>query len=197
MASLSGTSLVGSNGGTRNRVSNDFYATPPSSVEALIEKETIKGSFLEPCVGQGHILQTVLDNCDISTYTAVDLVDRGFPNTYVEDFLKASFDTKFDWIVTNPPYKLAKEFIEKSLTLLKDNGHIAMFLKIQFLEGVARKAFFEQYPPKTIYVFSKRQNPWRNGEPLDENGKKWSSTMCFAWFVWEQGFHGDPIIKWI
>lgn len=87
--------------------------------------------------------------------------------------------------------------MEKSLSLLKENGHVAMFLKIQFLEGKARKKFFEQYPPKTVYVFSERQNPMRNGEPLDENGKKWNNTMCFAWFVWENNYHGDTVVKWI
>lgn len=30
-----------------------------------------------------------------------------------------------------------------------------------------------------------------------ENGKKWNSTMCFAWFIWEKGFSGEPTIRWI
>ena len=72
-----------------------------------------------------------------------------------------------------------------------------MFLKIQFLEGNKRKLFFEETPPKTVYVFSKRQNPLRNGEALDEKGKPWSSTMCFAWFVWEKGYSGKTTIEWI
>jgi hypothetical protein len=72
-----------------------------------------------------------------------------------------------------------------------------MFLKIQFLEGQKRKIFFQSFPPKIIYVFSSRQNPWRNGSSVDERGNPWASTMCFAWFVWESGYTGDPIIKWI
>ena len=36
-----------------------------------------------------------------------------------------------------------------------------------------------------------------DGKETDENGKKWNSTMCFAWFVWEKGYSGDTIIKWI
>lgn len=87
--------------------------------------------------------------------------------------------------------------MEHSLELLKDNGSCAMFLKIQFLEGVARREFFKHNPPKTIYVFSKRQNPFRNGSSTDEQGKKWNSTMCFAWFVWKKGFKGNPAVKWL
>ena len=50
---------------------------------------------------------------------------------------------------------------------------------------------------KYVYVFSKRVSTWRNGQEFDENGKRWASTMCFAWFVWEHGYQGEPIIRWI
>ena len=76
-------------------------------------------------------------------------------------------------------------------------GKVAMFCKIQLLEGVSRRDMFKNTPLKTVYVFSKRQSPLRNGSSVDENGKKWASTMCFAWFVWEHGYKGNPEIKWL
>ena len=191
---LKGTSLVGTST-SRDRVENDYYATQPSSVEDLLLKENVHGRVLEPCVGGGHIadvLKTVADRVDCT-----DLVDRGYDGTVVLDFLEQNVSPVYDWVVTNPPYKLAQDFIEQSLRATKDGGHVAMFLKIQFLEGNKRKLFFEDTPPKTVYVFSKRQNPLRNGEPLDEKGKPWSSTMCFAWFVWEKGYSGKTTIEWI
>lgn len=90
---------------------------------------------------------------------------------------------------------MAKEFVERALTLATDK--VIMFAKIQFLEGLQRKKFFEKNPPSTVYVFSKRVNPLRNGEELDERGKPWSSTMCFAWFVWDKNYSGETIVKWI
>ena len=72
-----------------------------------------------------------------------------------------------------------------------------MFAKIQLLEGIGRKELFEKNPPKYIYVFRNRINPLRNGNPLDEKGKPWASTMCFAWFIWEVGFKGEPTIRWL
>ena len=92
---------------------------------------------------------------------------------------------------------MAQEFVEKSMSILNSKGKVAMFLKIQFLEGMKRLDFFKDYPPKYIYVFSKRQAPWSNGSPVDEKGKPWSSTMCFAWFIWEEGFNGEPIVRWM
>lgn len=77
------------------------------------------------------------------------------------------------------------------------NGQMAMFLKIQFLEGAKRKELFEKYPPKYIYVFRNRMATWNNGEPLDPNGKRWATTMCHAWFVWEKGSTTEPIIRWL
>ena len=53
-------------------------------------------------------------------------------------------------------------------------------------------------PLRTVYVFKKRQQPMRNGKSNDEiTGKKMSSTMAFAWFVWEKGYTGKPVIEWI
>lgn len=111
------------------------------------------------------------------------------------DFLTYDFKRHFDNIITNPPFNIAQEFIERGLQLANDK--VIMFAKIQLLEGNKRKEMFDNAPLKYIYVFSKRVNPLRNGEELDENGKQWASTMCFAWFVFEKGYEDEPIIRWI
>ena len=111
------------------------------------------------------------------------------------DFLTENYPEKFNNVITNPPFSLAKEFAEKALEV--STGKVILFAKIQFLEGRQRKDFFAAHPPKAVYVFSKRVNPLRNGLEVDENGKPWSSTMCFAWFVWEHGYTGEPCIRWI
>ena len=187
---LSGTSLSGTSV-SRKRVEHDYYATPPESTTALLEREKFSGNILEPCCGEGHISEVLKDK----GYNVIsnDLIDRGYCE-FNEDFL-SSDNLHSDNVVTNPPFKYAKEFIEKSLEIT--TGKVAMFCKIQLLEGVSRKKMFENTPLKTVYVFTKRQSPLRNGSPTDENGKKWASTMCFAWFVWEHGYKGKPTIEWI
>ena len=189
---LSGASTI------RERVSNDYYATSYDSTKALLDNVEFCGNFLEPCVGGGHIVEVIKQYYPNSKVCCMDIVDRGYENTLVDDFLKHDFkEQKFDNVVTNPPYSLAQEFLEKSMDIISKNGKVAMFLKIRFLEGAKRKEMFKKYPPKYIYVFSKRQNPWRNGSPVDEKGKPWSTTMCFAWFIWEEGFKGEPIVRWL
>ena len=194
---LKGSSLVGTSD-TRERVEKDYYATPVSSTEALLNEIKFKGDFLEPCVGGGHIAKVIKEYYPNNNIYCMDIVDRGYEDTVVSDFLTHDFKgKKFDSIITNPPYSMAQEFVEKSMSILNCKGKVAMFLKIQFLEGIKRLDLFKTYPPKYIYVFSKRQAPWSNGSPVDEKGKPWSSTMCFAWFIWEEGFNEEPIVRWM
>ena len=187
---LTGTSLSGMSV-SRKRVEHDYYATPPESTIALLEREKFSGNILEACCGEGHISEVLKDK----GYDVIsnDLIDRGY-GEYNEDYLKTN-KLKADNAITNPPFKYAKEFIEKSLQ--DTTGKVAMFCKIQLLEGVSRRKMFDNTPLRTIYVFTRRQTPLRNGSPVDENGKKWASTMCFAWFVWEHGYKGKPVIEWI
>lgn len=195
---MKGTSLAGTSL-TRERVEDDFYATDPKSLELLLDKlkeDKIKlcKYIWEPACGMGH-LSEVLKNNGYSVYST-DLIDRGYGIGDI-DFLSNAYHNFSGDILTNPPYKYAQEFVEHSLDILQDSHYCILFLKIQFLEGKSRKEMFKKYPPKYIYVFSERQNPMRNGNPVDEKGKKWSSTMCFAWFIWEKGFTGEPIVRWI
>lgn len=69
-----------------------------------------------------------------------------------------------------------------------------MFLKIQFLEGKARRELFKKYPPKTVYVSSARLHCAMNGD-FEKYAK--SNAVCYCWYVWQKGYTGDTVIKWI
>ena len=203
---LSGNKLTGGNP-KDGRVDDDFYATDPKAVEMLLNTGIFDWCYLpwiyvlEPCVGQGHIIDTVKNFYNKTKelqITTIDLIDRGYPNTIVTDFLTWKPDKGYDLIITNPPYSLAKEFVEKGMECLCKGGYMCMFLKIQFLEGAKREELFDKYPPKYIYVFRNRMAIWNNGQPKDpKTGKKWATTMCHAWFVWEKGSTSEPIVRWL
>jgi len=194
---MQGGKIAGGNPKNK-RVENDFYATNPRALEMLLEKYDFNnGTFLEPCVGNGQLAKTINKHYPNNKLTCVDIIDRGYKDTIVQDFFQYNTEERFDNIITNPPYSLAKEFVEKSMELLSENGKIAMFLKIQFLEGVKRIDMFKKYPPRYIYVFSKRMATWNNGEKLSPEGKNWATTMCHAWFVWENGYKGEPTVRWL
>ena len=197
--SLSGGKLAGGNP-KNGRIENDYYATDPKAVTMLLDQYSMDAdTFLEPCVGNGNIANSIKKYYKNRCYiTAIDIVDRGYPNTIVQDYLNWDTDQRFESIITNPPFALAQQFVEKSMQLLADNGKMAFFLKIQFLEGLKRKEFYEKYPPKYIYVFRSRIATWNNGSEVDPNtGKRWASTMCYAWYVWEKGSKTEPIVRWL
>lgn len=174
------------------REEHDYYATNPVAMEQLLERESFSPVVWECAVGGGHLAKVLQEH----GYDVIcsDLVDRGYPNTVTMDFLEYHTEQAKDVdIITNPPYKCGAAFVRKALSVVQDGHKVAFFLRLLFLESAERKKLFEEYPPKTIYVFSKRVMCAKGG-----NFESYaSSSIAYAWFVWEKGYRGETIIKWI
>ena len=183
--------LGASNHTDKEREANDYYATEPKALELLLILEQFSPRVWECACGEGH-LSEVLKKRGYSVVSS-DLIDRGYGTGGV-DFLECYNAWDGD-IITNPPYKYAKEFAEHALDLVADGRKVALFLKVQFLEGKARRGLFEKHPPKTIYVASSRLLCAKNGEfqKMRDGG---GSAVAYAWFVWEKGYRGDTVVKW-
>lgn len=188
--------LGASNHTEKERESNDYYATEPKAIELLLELEQFSPYVWECACGEGH-LSSVLEKHGYKVLST-DLIDRGYGKGGV-DFLKVTkAEVNADYprdIITNPPYKYAKEFVEHALDISMDSTKIAMFLKVQFLEGKARRELFNKYPPKTIYIASGRLLCAKNGD-FDGMRAGGGSAVAYAWFVWEKGYSGDTVVKW-
>ena len=102
---LAGGKLAGGNP-ENGRVENDYYATNPKAVEMLLMNYPFHAAtILEHCVGGGHIANAINNFfANQRVITGLDLVDRGYPNTIVQDFLTWETDRKFEGIITNPPF---------------------------------------------------------------------------------------------
>ena len=189
--------LGASNHPDKEREINDYYATDPHALEIFLdklEKDNIKlhKKIWECACGQGH-LSEVLKKREYDVYST-DIINRGYGEKQI-DFLTEKYfkdDLMVD-ILTNPPYKFAQKFVEKALDIQCEGYYTIMFLKIQFLEGQARKKLYEKYPPKFVYVNSKRQLCAMNGEFEKYN----ATAICYCWFVWEKGWKGETTIRWI
>ena len=187
------STLGASSHSKHDREINDYYATDPSTIESLFQKINFSDTIWECACGEGHLSEAIKEYG--KSVFSTDLIDRGYGNGQI-DFLETDIAWNGD-IITNPPYKYAKQFIQKSLDIINKSENcdlkIAMFLKLTFLEGQNRKKFFQENPPRYVLVYSKRQKCALNGE-FDKLG---SSAVCYAWFVWEKGFEGNPTIMWI
>ena len=185
--------LGSSNQTLKHRQQQDYYATEPKAVELLLEVEKFDKNIWECACGEGHIAEVFVKHGH--NVKATDLVDRGYGE--IKDFLFFN-DEKFSGdIVTNPPYSKAKQFIEKALELIPEGNKVAMFLKLQFLEGKERKVLYKNSPPKVVYVSSSRLLCAKNGE-FDKSRKELGGgAVAYAWYIWQKGYKGETQIKWI
>lgn len=173
------------------REKNDYYATEPRAVELLLELEKFTPHVWECACGEGHISE-VLKEHGYKVYST-DLIDRGYGEGNI-DFFKVTQENTKD-IITNPPYKFAKEFVEHALEISADGTKIAMFLKLTFLESKARRKLFEKYPPKVIYVSSSRLQCAKNGD-FEKFSKGVGTAMAYGWYIWEKGYKGETVVRW-
>ena len=172
------------------REKNDFYATNPHALEIAmpIFKDILHENVWECACGQGHLSEVLKKNG--YSVKSTDLIDRGYGT--VEDFLKCEKVFNGD-ILTNPPFKLAEQFVAKSFELIEEGNYAIFFLKVQFLESKSRKKMFEKYPLKYLIVNSERQQCAKDAD--FEHLK--ATTQCYCWYVFQKGYKGEPIIKWI
>lgn len=179
-------SIVGSG---KQREINDFYPTPEFATLSLLRQESFVGDIWEPACGDGA-MSSPIERFGYNVISS-DIVDRGFRRAeYPVDFLHC-FDKKVPNVITNPPYKLAQDFIEHSLdNVITEKA--AFLLKLVFLESESRKSLFERRQLETVYIFRKRIAFGRNGEKYHSGG-----MIAYAWYVWNKNYYGDPVIKWI
>lgn len=184
------TTLGSSNHAADQRETFDYYATDPKAVEMLLEMETFAPVIWEPACGEGHISK-VLQAYGYEVIST-DLIYRGFGDPEPLNFLEETLNDFEGDIITNPPYSSGLEFVKRALDSVRPDGKVAMFLKVQFLEGQKRGEFFRQTPPRKVYISRSRLSCAKNGD----FARFPDSAIAYAWYVWEKGFTGDPVIKW-
>jgi len=152
------------------RQPDDFYCTPDWCIDLLFNKVPLPPSkILEPCAGSGAIKSKLLHHGHTVDSFEIDS-DRALQSqSTCADFLKQESKKEYDYIVTNPPYKFAFEFVKKGLEFAPISIYL---LRLSFLESGTRKEFLQQYTPD-VYVLSKR--------PSFVNGR--TDSCAYAWFV--------------
>ncbi|MGH1574345.1 hypothetical protein ACRAWG_31450 [Methylobacterium sp. P31] len=139
---------------------------------------------LEPACGPGAIVREL---CAAGhDVLATDLVDYGWEGQVSDyDFLKFQEAPEgIDCIVTNPPYKDARAFVEQAVRLCP---RVMMLLRFSFYESISRGSILDTGTLARVYCFRKRL-PMMHRDGWE--GPKASSNMAFAWFVWDVSHRG-------
>ena len=168
---------------------DDLYETPPVAVRALLAEENIPPKVWEPACGPGSIVGVLRESGRI--VYASDLVDYGCPGQIARrDFLSESAAPEdVDIIITNPPFKLAAEFVAHGLTLVP---RVVMLLRLAFIESERRTQILDSGQLARVLVFKKRL-PMMHRHGWE--GPKTGSGMAFAWFIWDRNHNGPTELR--
>lgn len=171
----------------------DYFPTPPWATRALFEHVLPEvpwkyQSVHEPACGEGYMSEPIKEYAH--EVLSTDIFDYGYQD-FVFDYLNSNPCHGFNWVITNPPFKLAAEFIQKGIDADISQAH---FVRSAFFESVGRyNNIFKDNPPTTVAVFVERV-PLVKGR-VDE---KAGSATSYAWFVWEHAKKGQPTeLIWI
>ena len=165
---------------------DDCYDTAPVAIRTLMKVERLPRVILEPCCGTGNIVHELRRAGHI--VIASDINARGCPDSSVRNFLDPAPYRYCDAIVTNPPYVLAEDFIRVGLSRAP---LVIMLLRLAFLESVRRSDILDGGQLARVHVFANRL-PMQHR--ADWTGKRASSAIAFAWFVWSQHHKGPATI---
>lgn len=146
---------------------NEYYPTPDGCIESMLDVigygDIVKEwTFAEPCRGAAKAIYKYLpygsEYCELA---------EGI------DYLQSQWKERPDCIITNPPFSIATEFLEKSL----EEADVCIYLlRLGFLESVRRQAFHQAHPVDHLIVLSKRPS-------FSGDGK--TDGTAYAWFVYD------------
>ena len=143
---------------------------------------------LEPACGAGHMAKVLKEY--FRDVRCSDAYHYGYGP--VRDFLVDPYEAcAVDWVITNPPFRLAEEFVLQALSVARCG--VAILARTVFLESVGRyEAIFRDRPPSKFAQFVERV-PMLKGR-LNANA---TTATGYAWFVWEKDASKVPKLLWI
>ena len=174
------------NNATGKRKKSDFYETPYTLTRKFLDVEYFNknSTVCEPACGGGAITRVLKEHWEDDKVTAYDQETNFLWET-----------GEYDYIITNPPFSIAFEFIQRAKLVAKSK--FAFLLPLSYLHG--KKRFDEIYSDRTyglerVYVFTRYP---MLGETLREDGKYNTGMMVYAWYVWTNGYSGLPTVDWL
>ncbi len=175
-----------------SRYSLDYFPTPPWATRALMEHIITDPGIgqmtcLEPACGEGHMAMAL--NEYFRHVDCFDIEDYGYG--MVQNFLTYNPENPIDWIITNPPFILAQDFVLHALN--QATRGVAILARTLFLESFGRyNAIFRRHRPTTVAQFVERV-PMVKGR-LDKHA---STATSYCWLVWDKSKPKTTELEWI
>lgn len=153
---------------------------------------------VDPSAGDGRIVNSIVQQLQpvsqTSMFMGVELHNQpeypqpilSFPRT---DFLRWEPPLEVDMCITNPPFSIAREFVEHAWEFLSDEGAIVYLLRLGFLAtGKRCRDFWPRFRPAHVYILPHRPSFRRGGG---------SDNSEYAWYVWKRNHQGPTTMSWL
>lgn len=167
----------------------DYYPTPRHVVDSIRPHLPRAQRVLDPACGAGDLLlpfihEAVLLGIELDGNRA-DIAAHTGANVVVGDALAMDWPDA-DLSIANPPFILAREFIEKGIAWRKKDPRrvFACLARLTILESEERRTLHQQ-DPADVYILAKRPQ-FRPGR----NGKMSTDSVTCCWLVWSPGGGG-------
>jgi len=179
-----------------DRHKSDYYITPVDKItEFLVEFQkwepqlfnNDKILFLDPTAGGDKTndmsYPTALEKFGVSAgqIRTIDIREDSKAET-IGNYLDMKLDYKPSVIITNPPFLIAGEVVEKALEDVEYGGFVIMLLRLNFFGSKKRKGMFDKQLPKYSFVHSRRIS-------FTSDGK--SDSIEYQHCVWQKGYKPD------
>lgn len=160
----------------------DDFPTPPWATRALCEflraqgEDTVFQKVREPAANRGYMVRPLTGYFTSVWPSDVHDYGMGWP---VEDYLFPGHSERMvDWTITNPPFRLAEEFVDKGLRTSRRG--VAVIVRSAFLEGIGRYArLFADRQPTDVLQFTERVVMHKGRVSADG-----STATAYCWLVW-------------
>ncbi len=193
---------------TRDENPHELFRTLPDAYDVFLEQATfLRGQrMLEPGAGDGRIARHCLEQGYAIQATLVDirkeerrkwlkqptLTNQGNRHLHVADYLQWQAHYEYDFVLCNPPFTKATDFVWHGLHQVRDGGWVCTLQRLNWLGTQERGRWFVQYP-RLRYVYLPT---WRLTFELP-NGDLWKLEQEMAWFCFQLGYQGDPTIRFL
>lgn len=166
----------------------DYFPTPPwgtrAGAELLMGLDPDAKTVLEPACGAGHMAGVLGEYFEV---VASDVYPHGYGA--VRDWLDADAWAdvpECDWLVTNPPFTLAQDFL--TVGLQRARRGVALLLRLAFIEGIERYPLMADGRLTLLAPFSERLPMTLGGWDPEA-----SSATAYAWFFWMKDAPAQPV----
>lgn len=172
----------------------DDFPTMPWGGRALCEQ--LRGRALltagmkcwEPAANRHYLARGLRDY--FAAVETSDVFDYGVGDTLWDFLLRPLEDPFANWIITNPPFRLAEQFVARAREI---TPNVAILVRSAFLEGVGRHAtLYSKSPPGLVLQFTERL-------PMNKGvcHAKMTTATAYCWLVWADDLASGTRFDWI